>query len=211
MKRRVIASAAGSQVDLDIKTPASAGPVFDETYLETVVLSDGTVATLRLVRPDDKALMREGWEALSDESRYRRFLTPKATLTEAELRYFTEVDQVDHLALGATRTRGERHQGLGVARFVRLPGQPGVADAAVTVIDEVQRRGLGRVLVSRLMSAAGERGIERFSCDMLATNRAMRRLIKSLAPESIEIGDGATVRLEIPLPGRTGGQIMSSE
>jgi GNAT superfamily N-acetyltransferase len=173
--------------------------LFDHSYVESAVLADGTLVSLRLVRPDDKALMREAWDRLSSESRYRRFLTPKNVLTEADLRLFTEVDQVDHFALGALTTRCGRDRGLGVARFVRLEGRQDVADVAVTVVDEAQRRGLGRLLLSRLIAAARERGIERFSCDMLATNQAMRSLIRSLVPDAIEHSAGGMVHAEMHL------------
>jgi len=107
---------------------------------------------------------------------------------------------VNHLAIGAIRTQAGRPEGLGVARFVRLEGRPAVADVAITVLDHVQRKGLGRLLLTRLMAAARERGIQRFESDVLATNAAMRRLVRSLVPGTIERADGRTVRMEMPLP-----------
>lgn len=179
------------------------GPVaiFDAAYSERAVLGDGTAVTLRLVRPGDKELFLEAWERLSPESRYRRFLSPKLALTDAELRYLTELDHVDHLAIGAAVDRGGTTQGLGVARFVRVAGRSDAADVAVTVVDDAQRKGLGRLLVSRLIAAARERGIERFVCDVLATNDPMRALIRSLAPGVTEVLDGPTFRVEMPLGG----------
>lgn len=175
--------------------------IFDAAYSERALLRDGTAVTLRLVRPGDKELFLEAWERLSPESRYRRFLSPKPVLTDAELRYLTELDHVDHLAIGAAVDRGGTTQGLGVARFVRVAGRPDAADVAVTVVDDAQRKGLGRLLVSRLIVAAGERGIERFVCDVLATNDPMRALIRSLVPGVTEILDGPTFRVEMPLGG----------
>jgi len=178
----------------------SPGLVYDDAYAEKAVLSDGTAVRLRLVRPDDKELMLAAWDRLSPESRYRRFLTAKTSLSEAELRYLTELDQVNHVAIGATRTRKGKQEALGVARFVRLGDRPSVADAAVTVVDDAQRKGLGRILLSRLVAAARERGIDRFSCDVLATNDGMRGLVKSLAPDAVEVADGPMVRVEMELP-----------
>ena len=175
--------------------------IFDAAYSERALLVDGTAVTLRLVRPGDKELFLEAWERLSPESRYRRFLSPKPVLTDAELRYLTELDHVDHLAIGAAVDRGSTTQGLGVARFVRIAGSPDAADVAVTVVDDVQRKGLGRLLLSRLIAAARERGIERFVCDVLATNNPMRALIRSLAPGVTEVLDGSTFRVEMPLGG----------
>jgi GNAT superfamily N-acetyltransferase len=172
---------------------------YDERYREKVVLEDGTRATLRLIRPDDKALMLAAWERLSPESRYRRFFAAKANLTDAELRYLTEVDNVSHVAIGATRRRRGKIEALGVARFIRLTDRPLVADAAVTVVDDAQGLGLGRMLLSRLIAAARERGIEVFSCDVLADNDGMRNLIRSLVPDAVERSEGPIVTVEMPL------------
>lgn len=179
------------------------GPVaiFDAAYSERAILRDGTAINLRLVRPGDKEIFLEAWERLSPESRYRRFLSPKPMLTDAELRYLTELDQVDHLAIGAAVDRGGTTQGLGVARFVRVADRADAADVAVTVVDDAQRKGLGRLLVSRLIAAARERGIDRFVCDVLATNDPMRALIRSLAPGVTEVLDGPTFRVDMPLGG----------
>lgn len=172
---------------------------FDELYEEDAVLEDGTPVHLRLVRPDDKALMLAAWERLSPESRYRRFFAAKTALTSEELRYLTELDNVNHVAIGATTERDGQPVALAVARFVRMADRPDVADAAITVVDEAQQKGLGRLLLSRLVGAARERGIEIFSCDVLATNDAMRHLLKSMAPASIERPDGPMVTIEMPL------------
>jgi GNAT superfamily N-acetyltransferase len=177
----------------------TAAPVYDADYSEKVLLDDGTRAQLRLVRPDDKQLMLDAWERLSPESRYRRFFAAKASLTDAELRYLTEVDNVDHVAIGATRRRRGKVEALGIARFIRLADRPLVADAAVTVVDDAQRKGLGRILLSRLIAAGRERGIERFSCDVLADNDGMRGLIRSLVPDAVERSEGPIVTVEISL------------
>jgi GNAT superfamily N-acetyltransferase len=176
-----------------------AGLVFDERYEEDVVLDDRTPVHLRLVRAEDKALMLAAWERLSPESRYRRFFSAKSALSGDELRYLTEMDNVHHLAIGASSRRGGEEVALGVARFIRLTGRPEVADAAITVVDDAQRKGLGRLLLCRLVGAARERGVERFTYDVLATNDAMRRLLHRIAPDAVERSEGPLVSVEMPL------------
>jgi GNAT superfamily N-acetyltransferase len=173
--------------------------MFDEAYGERVALDDGAAVRLGLLRPGDRTLMLEAWERLSPESRYQRFHAVKKSLTESELRYLTELDLVDHLAIGAVHTHRGRREGLGVARFVRLADSPHRADFAVTIIDDWQRKGLGRTLLTRLIAAARERGIERFESSVLATNTRMRRLIRSVAPGSTERTDGRLLAVEMPL------------
>ena len=88
---------------------------FNNEYREIVRLSDNTQVTLRLVVPADKFLLARGMDNFSAESRYRRFLSSKQVLTDAELQYLTEVDGVKHFAIGALHGQNE---GVGVARFV---------------------------------------------------------------------------------------------
>src|SRR5436305_11121880 len=130
---------------------------FDASWREEAVLEGGTRATLRMLGPDDKALLRAGFEQLSAASRYRRFHGPKASLSEAELRYLTECDGENHFAVGATAIIDGHEQGVGVARCIRLRDRPEVAEAAITVVDAWQGRGLGKLLLHRLMEAAHER------------------------------------------------------
>ena len=187
-----------------VRAPVSRRLMFDEEYRERVVLDDGTAIGLGLLRPRHRTLMLEAWERLSPESRYQRFHAVKKCLTEGDLRYLTELDLVDHLAIGAVHTGRGVREGLGVARFVRLAGRPNRADFAVTVIDDWQRKGVGRTVLTRLMAAARERGIERFESSVLATNAPMRRLIRSVAPDSTERTDGRLLAVEMPL-GLAGG------
>jgi GNAT superfamily N-acetyltransferase len=174
------------------------GMHFDADYREQVTLRDGRVVVLRLVRPEDKELLRSGFERWSPESRYRRFFSVKTELSDDELRYLTELDGVRHFALGAVTAAGD--DGLGIARYICLADEPGVAEAAIAVADHAQGVGLGSLLFQRLVAAAAERGVERFRCEMLAANASMAELVRSLAPTvSIEIASGV-MRMEFTLP-----------
>lgn len=187
---------------------------FSLDYLERAVLRDGTQVQLRLVGPDDKELLRTGFDHLSPESRYARFLAPKTSLSDDELRYLCEIDHEHHFAIGALRD-GEPGStapvGLGIARFIRLSNPPDTAEAAITVADEVQHQGLGKLLFLRLVAAAAERGIERFRCEVLGSNTGMAGLLAQIAPDrSIEVGSGV-MSIEIALPNVTPTQPPTGE
>lgn len=177
---------------------------FTADYVERADLRDGSHVVLRLIAPEDKDTLRRGFEKLSPESRYARFLVPKARLSDEELRYLCEVDQQNHFALGAIREEGDGHGepvGLGIARFIRLHDvEPPTAEAAIAVADEVHGQGLGRLLLLRLAAAAEERGIEKFRCEVLCSNASMKGLIEALAPErTIEVG-GGVMSIDFPVP-----------
>ena len=175
---------------------------FGQDYQETVRLTDGRRVFLRPIVPDDRELLLRGFERLSPESRYRRFMTSKNRLTEAELRYFTEVDGVDHFAIIAGRRRpllGE--EGVGVGRFVRLSDRPEVAEPAITVADDYQGKGLGSTLLQRLCAAARERDVKWFRSEVLAENVAIKALFESMSEETTyEPGGAGVTVVSVRLP-----------
>jgi acetyltransferase len=135
---------------------------------------------MRFIAPSDKALLADGLAALSPQSRRQRFLTPKSRLSETELRYFTEVDGHDHVAIVAVHA-GDPARLAGVARFVRDPGDPEQAELAVTVCDELQGMGLGRALGTALADVAKSLGVRRFTASSLGTNVAAHRLFGAIS------------------------------
>jgi GNAT superfamily N-acetyltransferase len=172
---------------------------FTFDYTEHAVLRDGTPVLLRLLRPTDKALLLAGFHLLSPESRYARFFTPKTSLSDDELHYLTELDHQDHLAIGAASERDGEQTGLGVARFIRFADRPDTAEAAIAVADEVQRKGLGRLLLLRLIAAARERGIARFRFEVLSSNAGMTALIAEIAPSQTVTTAGGALSIEVDL------------
>lgn len=142
-------------------------------------LSDDTPVAVRQIQPTDKRLIAAARSRFSDETMYRRFLSPKPRLSNAELRYLTEVDGRDHVAFVAVHA-DRPWELLGVGRFVRLRTDPAAADVAIIVADEHQGKGLGKRLSLILGDAARERGIERFVASMLSDSPAAHRLMHAL-------------------------------
>ena len=139
--------------------------------LMLLTLPDATTVRIRPITPEDKPLLSAGLRMLSPESAMRRFLSPKTSFSAAELRYLTEVDQVDHIALAAV----DAHHGglIAVARCVRVAED--TAELAIVVGDPWQQMGLGRVLIELLAERAD---VARFSGTMLATNRGAVKLMR---------------------------------
>ncbi len=145
---------------------------------------------IRPLRPDDQDLFLEGFDRLSEDSRYLRFFTPKPQLTPGEVRYLTHPDGVDHYALAAAAQRPDGSlRGVGVARFVRAHDDPRVAHVAITIVDDAQRLGLATQLIGALAYVARMREIERFRFVLLPENVAMRSfLVRHRVPMVVEDG-----------------------
>ena len=175
---------------------------FDNDYQETLVLPDGAKIRLRLIQACDKQKLAEGFERLSAESRYRRCFSLKKALTLEELRFFTELDGQQHLAIGAVQLNadGSEGEGIGGARFIRLAAESDVAEFALAVVDEWQGKGLGRILLERLVQAAAERGINSFRCYLMTENVQLRGLLDRVAWNVQFHSDGMVLAAEFPLP-----------
>jgi GNAT superfamily N-acetyltransferase len=152
---------------------------------------------IRPISPDDKQAMTEAFEHLSEESRYRRFLSPHAGLTNAELRYFTEVDHHDHEALVAVDPATDG--GVGVARYVRSRDDPSVAELAVAVVDEWQGQGVGSRLTAALAERARKESITSFSALLLADNQLMLSVLDDLGEVRVVHAELGTVEVIVDL------------
>ena len=163
-----------------------------------IVLRDGSRVRLRQGRSSDKELLRRGFERLSPESRYRRFLAAMPELREATLRYLTEIDHHDHEAIAALDEK--TGEGIGVARYVRDPERSDVAEVAVTVIDDWQGKGVGTLLLEVLSARAREEGITTFTALMLASNQEMMDLLDALGPVRVVDREAGAVEIEMANP-----------
>jgi RimJ/RimL family protein N-acetyltransferase len=147
---------------------------------------------IRPIEPSDKALLVDGLRRLSDASARLRFLSSKPSFTAAELRYLTEVDGHDHIALVAI----DDDTGclIGVARCVRLAGRPDTAEMAIVVGDPWQGRGVGRALAEALSAAARDAGVRRFEALVQAGNAPARAVARRIAARLQEGDVSAGVR-----------------
>jgi RimJ/RimL family protein N-acetyltransferase len=143
-------------------------------------LDGGARVVIRPIEPGDKERLTRGLRQLSDESIRKRFLAAKPRFSRAELRYLTEVDGTNHIALVAV-LEDDPDQLVAVARCVRLPDRPGTAEMAIVVGDPWHGQGLGRELARRLADAALAVGIRRFAATMLGDNEAARRLMRTFS------------------------------
>ena len=156
-------------------------------------LPDGAQILIRPIRSDDKRFLEDGLRQLSDESVHRRFLSPKRSFSRAELRYLTEVDGRDHVALVAEYPGEPVRRLIAVGRFVRLAQDPDAAEVAIVVSDDWQQRGVGSLFAERLAAEARRLGVKRFTATMATDNVAAHRLMDRLSEHLEEHYSGSGV------------------
>lgn len=154
--------------DDDAAGPSSGYPGHWEA---DVVLRDGGTAHVRPIRPADADALQAFHMAQSQKSTYFRFFAPLERLPDAELHRFTHVDHQDRVALVAVVDVDDVEHIIAVARFDRT-GET-TAEVAFNVSDAHHGRGLGSVLLEHLAAAARERGIHRFTAEVLPQNGKM--------------------------------------
>ena len=162
------------------------------------VLRNNEIVRIREIIPDDRRLMREGFEKLSKQSRFFRFLAPHKHLSEAELDRFTETNTNEHFAIGAASIGVEADMPLATARFVRVTEGAAEAEFALTIIDSHQRLGLGSLLLRTLAREAEQRGIKRFKALVHHDNIGIQALMQRFGGH--RLSGGVEEEWVLPLP-----------
>src|SRR5438034_3652318 len=146
----------------------------------TLELKDGTKVHVRPIEPSDEPLLHEAVAAMSERTVYFRFFTPLKRMSDALAHRLAVVDYHDRFALVATTHKpSSKERIVGVARYDRARDTD-MAEVAVAVIDEFQRRGLGSVLLAELARVARINGIKTFQLIVLPENREMLGLLRNM-------------------------------
>jgi GNAT superfamily N-acetyltransferase len=164
-------------------------------------LRDGTRALIWEVLPQDREAMRAGYETLSEETRYHRFLTGVPHLTAPLLDHLVdEVDGIDHVALGLVAVdAGGVGVPVGVARMIRYQDRPTAADVAVTVLDDWHGRGVATALLAELVHRRPV-GVTHLVTTIAADNEPALAMMRRLGPTTVTGADTPRLDVVVELP-----------
>ena len=154
-----------------------------------LTLRDGTRVAVRPIRPADVELEKRFVERLSERSRFQRFMYPLKDLTPGMLARFIQPDYDRELALVALH----QDEFIAVGRYAANPDGM-TAEFALVVADAWQRKGLGRMLLEKLVEEARKAGYRALYGTILDDNHEMRELVRRLGFVH-DSRDGATVTL----------------
>jgi len=158
-----------------------------------VVLRDGATRHVRPITVEDADRLRAFHQSLSPETVYFRFFAPYPVLSQRDVERFTTVDHVDRVALVAL----VGDDIVGVVRYDRIG--PDEAEIAFVVRDDHQGRGLGSVLLEHIASAGRERGLRRFTAEVLPNNRKMLAVFEEAGYASETSYEDGVVHLDFDL------------
>jgi len=145
-----------------------------------IELKDGSRVQLRPIAPEDEPLLHEAVASMSERTVYFRFFSPIKRMSDALAHRLAVVDYHDRFALVATSHRpSAKERIVGVARYDRARDTD-MAEVAVAVIDEFQRRGLGSVLLADLARVGRVNGIKTFQLIVLPENGEMLGLLRKM-------------------------------
>lgn len=168
------------------------------SLIERLSLPDGTPLLLRPLRPSDWRGLQAGFAELSPEDRRLRFFWPLPRLSDAAAQRLCRIDYDRQMALALFDLSRRPAAGIGVGRLVRDAAGPGVesgpgvelgqgvesgtevaAELALVLLAPWRGRGLGRLLLTRLLAWARGAGFTCLHGLVLEENLAARRLLES--------------------------------
>jgi acetyltransferase len=157
------------------ETPGMAMPSQAKQLEAAEKLPDGTVIRLRLIRPEDEPLLQDLAAHMSPEDLRFRFFAAMRGLSHDLAVRLSHIDYDRDAAMLAFAEGAD--EVLGVARFSASPDHR-IAEFAIAVRSDWKGRGLGHLLMARLIQLARQRGVDGLVGEMLPENAAMLRLCR---------------------------------
>lgn len=166
---------------------------------EQVTIGDSALL-LRPILPEDEPSLQAAFAKLTPEQVRLRFFVPLKTLSHVMAARFTQIDYDREMVFVLTEP--------GPAGVTELYGVVSMnadpdgerAEYAIMVRNDVSRRGLGTLLMRRIIDHARQRGIGQIFGDVLRENHIMRKLCHTLGFRETEVPEEpGVVRVVMPL------------
>ncbi len=162
------------------------------------------LVTVRQVTAADALLLAKLLSRLSKRTLYLRYMsgrhfTPDVIWNEATRSACGHSH--DHTTLVATIRSNQYDEAVAIAELVRDRHDWAVGEIALVVRDDVQRQGIGSFLLEHLVHVAQRGGITHLSANMLAENRAMFHLIRTLRLPYTATTRHGEMQVLVSLPG----------
>jgi len=155
-----------------------------EAWLAEIRLNDGHVVCFRHVRPADYELLADAFGMASEKTLLHRFFSPIRRLSADQLRKLVEINPDRETCVVGLLSGQDGGRIVCGARLALLE-RPGSAEIAVTVHDNLRRRGLGTFLLKLLFAEGSLLGVHSFEAVVMNENIEMLNLLQKIAPNGV--------------------------
>ncbi len=160
--------------------------VKDKEVIYKANLKDNSFAIFHLIGPECKSCIIKGLNKLSYITRINRFNSPIQKFSKSQIEYLTNIDNNNHLALGAGMCHISNNPGMGIARYIRLNKNSHRAEIALVILDEYQNKGLGTLLTCLLIKYGIKNNISKFFGYVNPDNIPMINIFNKFKSKNIE-------------------------
>lgn len=171
--------------------------------LEETIMFDGEPLVLRPIRPDDEPAHRILFSKLHPDDIRFRFFGQLREPIPSELARYTQIDYEREMAFIASRlTDDDEPETLGVARVATDPDNI-TAEFAIVVRSDLKGKGLGSMLLGKLIAYCRERRTARVIGHVLPDNTSMLALAKKCGFRLAKKTDEGVVEVGLSLTKNT--------
>ncbi|MBU1700000.1 MAG: GNAT family N-acetyltransferase [Candidatus Eisenbacteria bacterium] len=126
----------------------------------------------RPIRPTDEKLVRAFFYAASKKTKYFRFHGELQTFRHRDAQTYCNVDYESNYVIAVVRKEEDHEHIIAMGQYEVNPAT-NMGECAFMVSDEFQGKGIGTLLLKRLIEHAKSKGVAGFVAEVLATNQAM--------------------------------------
>ncbi|MGM0510950.1 MAG: GNAT family N-acetyltransferase [Thermoplasmatota archaeon] len=148
--------------------------------LETIREINGKEYQFRPMKPTDEELLKDLFYALSDESRYRRFMSPRKDMPHERRQDFVQINYNKEMAIVVIDQEIEGPERMVGEGDYRIKEGQNVAEISIMIRDEYQAQGIGSALVEYLTTIAKRQGLYGFTAEVLAENKKMLKVFEKM-------------------------------
>ena len=137
-------------------------------------LKDGTSVVIRPIKPEDEPLLRDLFKNLSEKSTLLRFQQSNKPISKSDLIRFCHIDYDQEMTLVAIIKENDSEKIIGAAHLMKT--YEDIAELSIEIIDQFQGKGLGTILVGKLLDFAKNYGYKKIWMEIRKENLPMIKL-----------------------------------
>ncbi|MGX9522110.1 bifunctional acetate--CoA ligase family protein/GNAT family N-acetyltransferase [Vibrio mediterranei] len=157
---------------------------------ELITLKDDSKISLRPIRPEDEPFHADFINNVTKEDLYKRFFSDVGEFNHEALANLTQIDYDREMAFVAVDLSYPNPHIIGVSRVLVTPDNSD-AEFAILIRSDLKGKGLGRILMNKIIDYCKSKNTRQISGMTMPTNRGMLTLAQKLGFElDVQFEDG---------------------